>query len=214
VCVSVFVHFVTHLPRSFTIFEPLNCVFVQNEPFVWTTNTEHSVRKSNKRRRKLERKVENKVYYVDLSANSYFFIHLLSNSHDYSKFAQFYYFSSILCLWHSMYSTRRETYADEGNYSTSFLEYTPSHDDHLAVLVCKAENHRLPNSSVESTEWRLNVLCKFQFNYMIHLLYVVCCNWLFAIVRLHNNSLSFCIRLFAQWKAYNCGSCWSLFFSL
>ncbi|RWS24056.1 uncharacterized protein B4U80_13890 [Leptotrombidium deliense] len=46
----------------------------------------------------------------------------------------------------------RETYAEDGNYSSSVLEFIPTPENNASLLVCKAENHRLPNSSLEDNK--------------------------------------------------------------
>ncbi|RWS09153.1 uncharacterized protein B4U79_03719, partial [Dinothrombium tinctorium] len=53
----------------------------------------------------------------------------------------------------------REAYSEEGNVSTSVLELIPTAENNASLLVCKSENHRFVNSSLEDS-WTLNILYK------------------------------------------------------
>lgn len=58
----------------------------------------------------------------------------------------------------------RETFGEEGNVTTSILEFTPSAEDHGSYLNCRAENLRLANSSIED-QWILNIFCSYSVFY-------------------------------------------------
>ncbi|XP_054160981.1 nephrin-like [Oppia nitens] len=60
-------------------------------------------------------------------------------------------------------SKTRETFSDEGNVTTSVLEFTPSAEDHGSYLNCRAENLRLANSSIQD-QWLLSIFFQPKVN--------------------------------------------------